>query len=128
MSAAWHNARRILCIRLDSLGDVLMCTPALRALRAYEARTTDSAPAPAGSLTGYVSAANSTEPIGGATVTVAELPGLSVLTNGEGYYVIPGLPATYTTDPRPMLLVLKSGTVGGPDFLETAIAHLRRYT
>lgn len=30
---AWQDARRILCIRLDGLGDVLMCTPALRALR-----------------------------------------------------------------------------------------------
>lgn len=29
----WQAARRILCIRLDSLGDVLMCTPAIRALR-----------------------------------------------------------------------------------------------
>ena len=36
MSAApvdWQAARRILCVRLDSLGDVLMCTPAMRALR-----------------------------------------------------------------------------------------------
>jgi ADP-heptose:LPS heptosyltransferase len=36
MSAAhpgWRAARRILCVRLDALGDVLMCTPALRALR-----------------------------------------------------------------------------------------------
>ena len=29
----WSDARRILCIRLDYLGDVLMCTPAMRALR-----------------------------------------------------------------------------------------------
>jgi len=29
----WENAERLLCIRLDSLGDVLMMTPALRALR-----------------------------------------------------------------------------------------------
>jgi lipopolysaccharide heptosyltransferase II len=29
----WHSARNILCIRLDYLGDVLMCTPAIRALR-----------------------------------------------------------------------------------------------
>jgi lipopolysaccharide heptosyltransferase II len=29
----WNAARRLLCIRLDSLGDVLMTTPALRALR-----------------------------------------------------------------------------------------------
>lgn len=30
---AWRQARKILCVRLDSLGDVLMCTPAMRALR-----------------------------------------------------------------------------------------------
>jgi lipopolysaccharide heptosyltransferase II len=29
----WERARRILCVRLDALGDVLMCTPAMRALR-----------------------------------------------------------------------------------------------
>jgi lipopolysaccharide heptosyltransferase II len=29
----WENARRLLCIRLDSLGDVLMMTPAIRALK-----------------------------------------------------------------------------------------------
>ncbi|QOY93379.1 glycosyltransferase family 9 protein [Massilia sp. UMI-21] len=34
MPSSWQAARRILCVRLDSLGDVLMCTPALRALRA----------------------------------------------------------------------------------------------
>jgi len=28
----WARARRILCVRLDALGDVLMCTPAMRAL------------------------------------------------------------------------------------------------
>ncbi|WP_229217292.1 glycosyltransferase family 9 protein [Massilia forsythiae] len=33
MAPAWRRARRILCVRLDSLGDVLMCTPAMRALR-----------------------------------------------------------------------------------------------
>jgi lipopolysaccharide heptosyltransferase II len=34
MSASqWSEARRILCVRLDTLGDVLMCTPAMRALR-----------------------------------------------------------------------------------------------
>lgn len=32
-SARWRAARRILCVRLDSLGDVLMCTPAMRVLR-----------------------------------------------------------------------------------------------
>ncbi len=29
----WDEASDILCVRLDALGDVLMCTPALRALR-----------------------------------------------------------------------------------------------
>ena len=33
MNEKWRQARNILCIRLDYLGDVLMCTPALRALR-----------------------------------------------------------------------------------------------
>jgi lipopolysaccharide heptosyltransferase II len=32
-AVAWHEAKRVLCVRLDSLGDVLMTTPALRALR-----------------------------------------------------------------------------------------------
>lgn len=30
---AWRRARRILCVRLDNMGDVLMTTPALRALK-----------------------------------------------------------------------------------------------
>ena len=29
----WETAARLLCIRLDSLGDVLMMTPAIRALK-----------------------------------------------------------------------------------------------
>ncbi|MGE5490525.1 MAG: lipopolysaccharide heptosyltransferase II [Actinomycetota bacterium] len=32
-TSAWDNARRILAVRLDNLGDVLMTTPAIRALR-----------------------------------------------------------------------------------------------
>jgi lipopolysaccharide heptosyltransferase II len=32
-SAAWEQARTVLCIRLDNMGDVLMCTPAMRAVR-----------------------------------------------------------------------------------------------
>jgi lipopolysaccharide heptosyltransferase II len=32
-SSGWAGARKLLCVRLDALGDVLMCTPALRALR-----------------------------------------------------------------------------------------------
>lgn len=34
MTSDWADARRLLCVRLDSLGDVLMTTPAIRALRA----------------------------------------------------------------------------------------------
>src|SRR5688500_8849049 len=33
MSQPWQSARRLLCVRLDALGDVLMTTPALRALK-----------------------------------------------------------------------------------------------
>jgi ADP-heptose:LPS heptosyltransferase len=29
----WQTARNILCVRLDTLGDVLMTSPAIRALR-----------------------------------------------------------------------------------------------
>jgi lipopolysaccharide heptosyltransferase II len=36
-AAAWERAERILCIRLDSLGDVLMTTPAICALRTSRA-------------------------------------------------------------------------------------------
>jgi ADP-heptose:LPS heptosyltransferase len=32
-SAAWRGAERVLCVRLDNMGDVLMTTPALRALK-----------------------------------------------------------------------------------------------
>ena len=32
-SASWDEARSVLCVRLDSLGDVLMCTPAIRAIK-----------------------------------------------------------------------------------------------
>lgn len=32
-TAPWADARRILCMRLDSMGDLLMTTPALRAVR-----------------------------------------------------------------------------------------------
>jgi lipopolysaccharide heptosyltransferase II len=38
--SAWADARDLLCIRLDSLGDVLMTTPALRALKEAAASPT----------------------------------------------------------------------------------------
>src|SRR3712207_4245217 len=34
--AGWAAARRFLCVRLDSMGDVLMTTPAIAALRESE--------------------------------------------------------------------------------------------
>ena len=34
VETSWETAERLLCIRLDSLGDVLMTTPAIRALKA----------------------------------------------------------------------------------------------
>ena len=49
MTAPWQRARRILCVRLDSLGDVLMCTPAMRAVRqAVPGRTLTLLGAPSG--------------------------------------------------------------------------------
>ncbi|PQA60113.1 glycosyltransferase family 9 protein [Siphonobacter curvatus] len=33
MTKTWQNARNLLCIRLDNMGDVLMTTPAFRALK-----------------------------------------------------------------------------------------------
>lgn len=33
MSQTWNNAKKILCIRLDTIGDVIMTTPAMRALK-----------------------------------------------------------------------------------------------
>jgi lipopolysaccharide heptosyltransferase II len=36
LSASWDGARNILCVRLDAMGDVLMTTPALRALKQLE--------------------------------------------------------------------------------------------
>jgi len=38
MDGAWERVRRVLCVRLDTLGDVLMTTPALRALKMSHAR------------------------------------------------------------------------------------------
>lgn len=34
MNEAWREAERVLCVRLDNMGDVLMTTPAIRAIRA----------------------------------------------------------------------------------------------
>jgi lipopolysaccharide heptosyltransferase II len=37
-SRAWQDARRILCVRLDAMGDVLMMSPAIRALAGADGR------------------------------------------------------------------------------------------
>ncbi len=49
----WKQARNLLCVRLDSLGDVLMTTPALRALReSVPERRLTLLTSPAGALAG----------------------------------------------------------------------------
>lgn len=48
VSGDWSHARRILCIRLDYLGDVLMTTPALRALRQAPGRNITLLTSPGG--------------------------------------------------------------------------------
>lgn len=40
--------------------------------------------------------------------------------------IAPGLPSTLAPGARPLLLVLKSGSFGGPDFVLKAIDHLQR--
>jgi ADP-heptose:LPS heptosyltransferase len=48
---AWNDAVRVLCVRLDSLGDVLMTTPALRALKlSHPARLIALLTSPAGAV------------------------------------------------------------------------------
>jgi lipopolysaccharide heptosyltransferase II len=45
----WQQAKNILCVRLDSLGDVLMCTPAIRAIReGHPGRTVTLLTSPSG--------------------------------------------------------------------------------
>jgi lipopolysaccharide heptosyltransferase II len=48
MSSDWSLARNLLCVRLDALGDVLMTTPALRALRDGGERKVTLLTSPAG--------------------------------------------------------------------------------
>jgi ADP-heptose:LPS heptosyltransferase len=48
----WNDARRLLCVRLDTIGDVLMTGPAIRALReAVRGRTVALLTSPAGAAT-----------------------------------------------------------------------------
>jgi len=56
MTQPWTDARHVLCVRLDAPGDVLMCTPALRALRAQhpDRRLTLLASPPGAALAPYL--------------------------------------------------------------------------
>lgn len=48
-AAPWQQAHKVLCVRLDNMGDVLMTTPALRALKqAVPGRSLDLLASPAG--------------------------------------------------------------------------------
>jgi hypothetical protein len=68
---------------------------ALQALRAIALR--GSGTLGSGAVSGYVVKAGSTEPIAGATVSLNELPGVAVLSNADGYFLIPSLAAgSYT--------------------------------
>lgn len=66
---------------------------ALRALHVYQARKGGSTSTASGALSGYVRHHGSSEPVAGAQVSVLERGGLSVLTNGEGFFAIPNLTA-----------------------------------
>jgi hypothetical protein len=62
---------------------------ALQALRAAELR--GGGMIGSGAVSGYVVKAGSGEAIAGATVSLLEQSGVSVLTNGDGYFLIPNL-------------------------------------
>ena len=53
LNTGWHDARRLLCVRLDTIGDVLMTTPAIRALkRSVPGRSVALLTSPAGAEVG----------------------------------------------------------------------------
>lgn len=66
---------------------------AIQALAAFDSRKSGTPPPTSGSIAGHVIKAGSTEPIAGATVTLTEAPGSSVVSNGDGYYLMPALPS-----------------------------------
>lgn len=49
MTPGWQSCAHVLCIRLDNMGDVLMCTPAFRALRQSGVRRLSLLTSPSGS-------------------------------------------------------------------------------
>lgn len=77
---------------------------ALQALHAYGARQSGVGQVTSGAISGYVVRAGSAEPIAGAQVSVVERAGTSVLTNGDGYFLISNLSAGQYT-----LTATKSG-------------------
>lgn len=70
---------------------------ALRVLAGYAQRKGNIGTIQNGSLSGYVIKAGSSEPIADASVTITQIPGVTISTNSDGYFVIPGLPATTYT-------------------------------
>ncbi|KFA88741.1 hypothetical protein Q664_39795 [Archangium violaceum Cb vi76] len=67
---------------------------ALQAIRAIESRSSGGSTSTTteGAIAGYVVRANSSEPLSGVTVTINELAGTQVATNGDGFFMFPGLP------------------------------------
>ncbi len=77
--------------------DVFTTALVLRAQEVYDNRKGSASPAPNGSISGVVIREGSAQPVDGATVSIREIPGITVSSNGDGYFLIPGLPAgTYT--------------------------------
>lgn len=74
------------------VGDAYTTALALQAIQAYQVRKGASPPPTTGAVSGYVVRAGSSEPIAGAQVSVVERPGVVVLSDGSGYFLIPGLP------------------------------------
>lgn len=74
-------------------GDTYTTALCIQSLAAYDSRKSGTPPPASGTIAGYVIKANSTEPIAQATVSITEAPGSSVVTNGDGYYLLPALPS-----------------------------------
>ncbi|WP_169923963.1 carboxypeptidase regulatory-like domain-containing protein [Sulfurifustis variabilis] len=103
---------------------------ALQAIQAYQARKGGAGPTLTGAISGYVVRAGSTEPIAAAQVALAERLGVSVLTNGDGYFLIPNVPAGdytvtagksgYTTASRAVTAAAGQVTLAGALVLDLA--------
>lgn len=81
-------------------GDVYSTALALRALKLFAARKgggTVGGETSTGSVDGYVFDGGTGGPLAAVNITPTAQPGLSVQTNGAGYFVISGLPAGHHT-------------------------------